>query len=420
MFKLINLTGKNGIGKVAKVSNEDYDIVNKYYWYVHNGYAIGTINKISMHRFILKDDIHFNNKNYVVDHIDGDKLNNTRDNIHYVSKKHNSQNKKKQEKCSSKFIGVSARRKKWIAQCSGFNLGAYNTEEEAAKIYDTFVLLKFGPNAKTNKEIFIKNNINWDIIYDNIKNININSLIKSKEVEKLPNRIYKNKYGYYSKIIINNNQFITQYREILNDAVNDFEKNLIEIEKTEKKKDKFGNTIIISSTGREIIIDDDKWNDLIRYSWNIYDDGYVRGKIKNKDYYLHRYLLNPKKDEIIDHIDNNKANNKLSNLRISTFIQNSQNRNKKQGCSSKYIGVCYVYNKWQSTIKYNKNTHRIGLFNSEIEAAIEYNKKARELYKHKHTKVNKFEIDLNTIDDINIKNKLIEEIEFQNNFEGFN
>ena len=85
----------------------------------------------------------------------------------------------------------------------------------------------------------------------------------------------------------------------------------------------------------------------------------------------------------VDHINQDKTNNSVSNLMWKTSRQNKWNRNKiNKTTSSKYIGVCF--NKrdqaWQVRIRYNdgRNTH-LGYFHNEKDAARAYNTKAHEL-----------------------------------------
>ena len=66
--------------------------------------------------------------------------------------------------------------------------------------------------------------------------------------------------------------------------------------------------------------------------------------------YLQRFIMNAKKEDmLVDHINGNKLDNRKENLRFASGSQNSQNRYKKIGSSSKYIGVSYFYptNKWR-------------------------------------------------------------------------
>ena len=92
-----------------------------------------------------------------VDHIDGDGLNNRKENLRIVTRAENLQAKqRKSVGCSSRFRGVTWNKhlKKWQAQVE-FNkknhyVGLFNNEIEAAKARDKKALELFGPIAHLN------------------------------------------------------------------------------------------------------------------------------------------------------------------------------------------------------------------------------------------------------------------------------
>ena len=73
-------------------------------------------------------------------------------------------------------------------------------------------------------------------------------------------------------------------------------------------------------------VDDNLFDKLNQYQWLINKDGYIFCWENNKKILLHRYIMNAKKNQIVDHIDNNPLNNQLSNLRICTIKENSYNK----------------------------------------------------------------------------------------------
>ena len=79
-------------------------------------------------------------------------------------------------------------------------------------------------------------------------------------------------------------------------------------------------------------------------------------------------------DLVIDHINNNPADNRLCNLQI---ISHRENIFKTQGqYSSQYKGVHWhkVKNKWQSIFGINKKKHHLGYFDNEYDAHLAYQK----------------------------------------------
>ena len=94
--------------------------------------------------------------------------------------------------------------------------------------------------------------------------------------------------------------------------------------------------------------------------------------------------------DVVDHINNNCLDNRMENLRSANSSVNSHNRKKKEGCSSQYIGVSKKGKRWQVSISYGNNQIYVGKFDNELEAATEYNKKAKEIYGD-NANLNKFE-----------------------------
>lgn len=77
----------------------------------------------------------------------------------------------------------------------------------------------------------------------------------------------------------------------------------------------------------------------------------------------------------IDHIDRNKTNNHISNLRFATRSEQERNKNKRKNCSSIYKGVSFhkSRNKWRCQIMINKIKIHLGCFQNEIECAKRWN-----------------------------------------------
>ncbi len=71
----------------------------------------------------------------------------------------------------------------------------------------------------------------------------------------------------------------------------------------------------------------------------------------------------------IDHIDRNKENNCVINLRCVSRSVNLRNKNKKGGCSSQYKGIYKLQNgKWRASGYKDKKVFNLGHFLTEDEA----------------------------------------------------
>lgn len=102
--------------KIILVDEEDYERVSKYRWKInkrrHNFYAQAWIKNtdqtVMMHRFIMGVEI--GNKGLVVDHIDGNGLNNSKSNLRACTNKQNCWNQRLAVNNTSGFRGVTHRK----------------------------------------------------------------------------------------------------------------------------------------------------------------------------------------------------------------------------------------------------------------------------------------------------------------------
>lgn len=115
--------------------------------------------------------------------------------------------------------------------------------------------------------------------------------------------------------------------------------------------------------------------------WNCRKDGngyYAasKGRRGGKGYtlYLHRFILG-EPDSHVDHIDGDGLNCRRSNLRTCTPSQNQANRRRQFG-SSMFRGVSLSGSKWMAQIKVLGRAVVLGRFESELDAAMAYDKAA--------------------------------------------
>jgi hypothetical protein len=390
------------------VSNEDYDRVTKYKWTINiskqvNGeykYASTQINgkSIRLSHFIKGKPKNGN----VIDHINNNAIDNTRENLHEIPRSHNSQNKKKiiTEKTTSKYLGVSfeTHTNKWCCQSSGFNLGRFTSEIEAAKTYDKFVYVKYGKNASTNNLIKFEDTINLtldDIIpkktlknkdsNDNELPLYINFRKKKFIIQRTYNKI---KFSSTHSTLEDAKKQLEFYNKKIQEMKGDEEKEFNNKEIT-RNSDGFAIINIYNKNKKEltgeVIVDDDKWYELSKISWYFKNDKkYVVGYVNGKNITMHRYLMNAPEGIPIDHKNQNGLDNRICNLRPITDSANSHNRKKKANSLSIYKGVYpQKHNKSNpylaKLIKDGKKYH-LGYYNNELQAAYAYNLKAYELF----------------------------------------
>jgi hypothetical protein len=160
-MKQIALGGKNGVGKFALVSDEDFGRLSAYRWYLHKtGYVTRTTScghganartiSIKMHIFVMHTP-----RKLATDHINHDKLDNRRENLRICTREQNLFNLLARGG-NSKYKGVYYRQRnnRYHAniRCRNtFNfLGSFATEVEAAMAYNYAAALLFGEFASFN------------------------------------------------------------------------------------------------------------------------------------------------------------------------------------------------------------------------------------------------------------------------------
>lgn len=141
----------------------------------------------------------------------------------------------------------------------------------------------------------------------------------------------------------------------------------------------------------DILIDKEDYEFFLKYKWNIYNARYLRITKTNKgqktNIVFHREIMKCPKGMEVDHINRNPLDNRKSNLRICTHIENCWNRGVYKG--KKYKGVVlnkrshsngnkYLY--YKSQIVFNKKTIHLGSFRNPIDAAKAYDIAAKKLF----------------------------------------
>jgi len=135
-------------GKVALVDDADFDMLSTIKWYDHvtriatYARASKSGNYMLMHRLIMQAD-----KGLVVDHINGNTLDNRRSNLRTVTQKTNTHNRQYSSTETSAYLGISKPKNKtyWVAYVGdpllgNIRLGSYPTEKEAMQARDRYIV----------------------------------------------------------------------------------------------------------------------------------------------------------------------------------------------------------------------------------------------------------------------------------------
>lgn len=139
-------------GRVALIDDADLPLVSQYRWQYHlRDYAVGWVKgkMVYLHRFLM-DAPH----GIAVDHINGDKLDNTRANLRFATTRQNSQNQSVKANSHSGYKEVTKANSLWRfrIQVDGksIELSTFGDPVKAALMYDAAACHFFGEYARTN------------------------------------------------------------------------------------------------------------------------------------------------------------------------------------------------------------------------------------------------------------------------------
>lgn len=143
-------------GKQTLVDDADFEIFSQWKWQLNGKYARrswrenGKVKNMTMHRLIMNP-----SKDMQIDHINGDKLDNRKENLRITDSIGNNRNvNSKIGKSGYKGVGWYEKTKKWGAVITvdykHIWLGGFEDPREAAKAYNNAAIKYFGEFARLN------------------------------------------------------------------------------------------------------------------------------------------------------------------------------------------------------------------------------------------------------------------------------
>lgn len=107
---------------------------------------------------------------------------------------------------------------------------------------------------------------------------------------------------------------------------------------------------------------------------------YARAVAHGKTILMHRLIMNAPLGLSVDHINGNGLDNRRSNLRVCTHMQNMQNRKMHSNNSSGLKGAYKEGRRWVSRISAFGKKHELGMFDTAAEAHSAYIEAAHRLH----------------------------------------
>lgn len=122
--------------------------------------------------------------------------------------------------------------------------------------------------------------------------------------------------------------------------------------------------------GKYALVDNEDYKWLNQWKWHF--DRYAKRTPQKSDgdsprnIRMHRVIFGVKDDEFVDHINQNKLDNRRKNLRIATKSQNNRN------IKCKGYHLVRKTGKWRVQISINRKKYVFGFFNTEKQARRKY------------------------------------------------
>lgn len=323
------VAGKRSTSRAVRVSAEDEKNVRSHDWWISinqnqndrqyvKGVVHGKLTLLS-HLIIGKPPT-----GHVVDHLDGNTLNNTRENLRWATFRQNAQNRVPKPNKSG-YLGVCTKGPKWSARCNNLYLGTFSTPVDAARHYDSYVVHEYGPHAKRN--------FPDEMVQEYIP------AAKKAKTSGIPTGVYQirtsQKFMVYAKskhlgTFDNKEEAGAVYESYIRQEQEQLHRNLQAIP---IDYDKDGHAVLPVRKAGEVVlfmkVDPEDWHEYLSGGLNLSPDGFVQTRKNGVTVLVHRHVTKAPPLSIVDHINRIRTDCRKENLRFVTAAENFRNRKRK-------------------------------------------------------------------------------------------
>lgn len=133
------------------MDDEDFEFLRQFKWHLANGYAA---RKPSAKTIFLHKIVNSTPDGFMTDHINGNKLDNRKENLRNCSRSQNAANSKKRSCKNSRYKGLYHHNGvSWKVQISKKYIGLFSDDHVGSLAYDLWATALFGKFAKTNNKV---------------------------------------------------------------------------------------------------------------------------------------------------------------------------------------------------------------------------------------------------------------------------
>lgn len=367
-------------GTPVTISMADQERVAAYRWHMWGKYPYSNVLNQSLHHFIIGPKSSDVPADYVLDHINRTSTDASQPNLRWVSPSFNAWNSVVDVGISG-YRGVKRKRSQWMGLFRGKSLGCFQTEREAFIEYARACVREWPLWAPTSDLL----------VGEGLLSVEEMGVIQKEDrqaraARNLPRGVFMINDRFQAKLG-------TTY---LGCFASPEEASIVYETEAERHRQEawemhlrlpiptnaHGDAVIqlsgSNARGAATLVPRQLWHFLtFNHSWCLsgkYAQGTWNGRVV-KLHHLVYTLLNPffvfEGGISVDHVNHQELDNREDNLRAATRSMQARNKRKREGTSSKHVGVSYhPSGKWHAEFQFNRARYSVGYFATEEEALL--------------------------------------------------